>query len=574
MITKIETSWNENFQNDGALYFFQRIVEMLEFNTIDIYQCPIMNTHRLIIEYVSSCKNGVKSFHLNDIYDEFLQSFQTDVAIIHGLGEEKLGEIVDKLKSSPNNRMEIMDYLLHSVGNNYMLWIKSYILEIVPLNKNKKKIEKAVRCLLPELFLCGYSRNEIYYSAKTILLSASYDNNKLKKFLKSFNRKEKTFSVYLAINEDLMKFKSILADHLELSFDDDGNFSKFENWDNFFIVKMSSVKALDAGVAAYKAYNNISLFTSFYQFFDNYSDVLVSPKTVVTANGIDWRTVYVNYGKFKIKRSDDQAFSGQLSESFINSLTDHARCSLSTIRKILKLHNRAISNNGQENGFLNFWSILELVCVKNESSKLNQVKSIVVPILQYDYLVNLFSDLEENLKSILSEDDYNNLCDAVTTTDPNYLKIANIVLLDEYYEKLDSLVDSLIDYPVIRSRLLELHDNYKSTNTLFNMSARYAKRVDWHLSRIYRARNSIVHSGTSPVNLNELGIHLHSYVDSLVNEVIFKLSTSSFCHVSNVLIDSELKHDRIFRLLKENRPFDYDIIKKTLCDNDNYCPNS
>lgn len=573
MITKIETSWNDNFQNDGALYFFQRIVEMLEFNTIDIYQCPIMNTHRLIREYVSAYNSDVKSYHLNDIYDEFLQSLQSDVAVIHGLGEEKLGEIVDKLKTTPNNRLQIMDYLLHSIGSHYLTWIKSYILEIVPKNKHKKKIEKAVRCLLPELFLCGYSRNEIYCSAKAILLSTSYNHNKLKRFLKAFNGKEKDFTVYLSINDDLLDFESILTEHLGLSFEDDGNFSKYETWDNYSIVK-TSVKALDAGAAAYKAYNSITFFTSFYKFIGDYSDVLVSPKALVTFNSVDWRTVYVNYGKFKINRNDDQVLSGQLSESIISNLVDHARCSLTTINKALKLHNRAISNNGQENGFLNFWSILELICVENESSKLNQVKRIMVPILQYDYLVNMFYDLTINLEHILSEEDFKEICDVVETTDSNYIKIAAIVLLDEYYDKLDTLIDSLIDYPVIRSRILDLHDNYKSTNDLFNLSARYAKRVGWHLSRIYRTRNSIIHSGSAPVNLNEIGIHLHSYVDSIVNEIIIKLSTSSFCHVSNVLIDSEFKHDRVFRMIKEKKSFDYDTIRIMLDNYANYCPNS
>ena len=38
------------------------------------------------------------------------------------------------------------------------------------IKKEKKKIERAIRCFVPELLHCGYSRDEIYHSANNFYL--------------------------------------------------------------------------------------------------------------------------------------------------------------------------------------------------------------------------------------------------------------------------------------------------------------------------------------------------------------------------------------------------------------------
>lgn len=57
----------------------------------------------------------------------------------------------------------------------------------------------------------------------------------------------------------------------------------------------------------------------------------------------------------------------------------------------------------------------------------------------------------------------------------------------------------------------------------------HTQRVTWHLHRIYRARNYIIHDANSNNRLNEgLVINLHSYVDTLFSEVITHISISPY----------------------------------------------
>lgn len=562
MIAQISVSWNEKYEHDGFLFFAQRIVEMLDYMTVDIYRAPLLNTSRLIDEYLRICHGAAKPYHLEEVYNEFSHSFKNDIVIQYKLGEDRIQQIVNRINRFPDKRQQTMEYLCHAVADHYLTWTKEYIEHIVPQNNQKRKIERAIRCFIPELLRCGYSRDDIYHSAKQLLTEETNPIDSLSKFLQQYNRKAKTYCVYLGLSDRMQVFKDILAARLGISFDDDGNFSKMEIWRGYCVIKISDIKALDASNAANEPFERIELFTTFYQYFGNYGGNLIQNKVLTISEDGYERKLVVNRGKYKSIEDDNPPKIGEMSEAVVTNLIRGARCSMPQLKKIVKLHNRAISSNGLENGFLNMWSIMEMICVSNpDGSKIEQVKSVAVPILKRDYLPVLFNDITDNLKRILEPNAYRSLIESITDGAKDYEKIACLILLPKYSEKLDIFVDCLVNYPVLRTRMLNLHDDCQTRNELNNLTDRYAQRISWHLYRIYRARNSIVHSGKKPSDLKDLGEHLHAYVDSLVNEVIIKLSTDSLCHISNVLVDSELKQEVYDEYFKESMPIDADGIK-------------
>lgn len=562
MITKTSISWNNEFQNDGFLFFVQRIVEMLDYMTVDVFRVPLLNTSRLINEYLRISHGAAKPYHLDVVFNEFVYSFENDIILQYKLGKPKIQQIINRLNSRPEKRQDTMEFLCHSVCAYYLEWSKEYIRFIVPQNKEKKKIERAIRCFIPELLHLGYSRDEIYHSAKQLLSDEIDPNIALDVFLKQYDRTPKTFSVYLGISERMTSFRETLTKRLGIIFDDDGNFDKVETWKGYCTVKVSDIQALDASAAANKAFVSIELFTSFYQYFGNYGANLIQNRVlVVSENGIE-RKLVVNRGKYKSIEDDDPPKIGEIAETVITNLAHSARCSMPQLEKILKCHNRAISNNGLENGFLNLWSIMEIICVtKPESSKIEQVKSVAIPILKAGYLSTLFCDITSNLKKAISKDEFQKLLDDIPDGNADYEKIAYLILIPTYSSKLDSFVDCLVNYPVLRSRMLDLHDNYKKRNELYHLTNRYAQRITWHLYRIYRARNSIVHSGKRPTDLKDLGEYLHTYVDGLVDEIVVKLSVGSLCHFSNVIVDLELQQEIIDEYFKKSEPIDSKVIE-------------
>lgn len=557
MIAKTSISWNNKFQHDGFLFFIQRIVEMLDYMTVDIFRVPLLNTSRLTNEYLRLSHGAAKPYHLDAVFNEFIYSFENDIVLQYKLGEAKIHQIIKRLKSQPEKRQETMEFLYHSICAQYLEWSKEYIKFIVPQNREKKKIERAIRCFVPELLHYGYSRDEIYHSAKQLLSDQTDPNTALDAFLEQYDRQVQTFCVYLGISEQMTSFRDVLTRRLGIIFDDDGNFEKLETRHGYCTVKVGNIQALDASAAANQAFASIELFTSFYQYFGNYGANLIQNRVlVVSENGIE-RKLVVNRGKYKSIEDDDPPKIGEIAETVITNLAHSARCSMPQLEKILKCHNRAISNNGLENGFLNLWSIMEIICVTNpESSKIEQVKSVAIPILKAGYLSTLFCDITNNLKKAISKDEFEKLLNDIPDGNVDYEKIAYLILIPTYSSKLDSFVDCLVNYPVLRSRMLNLHDNFQTRNELYNLTNRYAQRITWHLYRIYRARNSIVHTGKRPTDLKDLGEHLHTYVDSLVDEIVVKLSVGSLCHFSNVIVDLELQQEIRDEYFKKSEPID------------------
>ncbi len=98
MIAQISVSWNEKYEHDGFLFFAQRIVEMLDYMTVDIYRAPLLNTSRLIDEYLRICHGAAKPYHLEEVYNEFLIRSKM-IVIQYKLGEDRIQQIVNRINS-------------------------------------------------------------------------------------------------------------------------------------------------------------------------------------------------------------------------------------------------------------------------------------------------------------------------------------------------------------------------------------------------------------------------------------------------------------------------------------------
>ena len=475
MITSIDISWNNEYRYDGLLYFLQRIVEMLDFTTIDIYRAPLMNTTRMIDEYLEICHGSAKPYHREECYNEFVSTFRNDLILQRKIGIARINQIIDRMNKQQDKRKETMEFLQHSINPSYLKWTKECLFEIVPQNREKKKIERAIRCFLPELLRRGYSRDDIYHSAKELLSHCTNPDEILSLFINQFDLQKKSFNVYFNISNRMLIFKSILEKRLGLVFEDDGNFHKMETSKGFFLAKKSKVEALDASKAANDAFDLVELFTSFYQYFGNYSKDLIKKKVLVIPEADDpERIMYIKRVQYKSYEDKDPPRIGELAEAMITNLIHYAKYTLPQLNKIVKLHNRAIANNGLENGFLNLWSIMEMICVTDQDkSKIEQVKAIAIPVIKRDYFPSVFQDICANLKDLLDDEQYNNMLTLVSKGNSDYEKIAYLILLPEYSGKFDEFVDVLINYPVLRTRMLELHDNNKTRNDLNNVANHY-----------------------------------------------------------------------------------------------------
>jgi len=235
---------------------------------------------------------------------------------------------------------------------------------------------------------------------------------------------------------------------------------------------------------------------------------------------------------------------------------------MSVRKQAITLHNTAIEIRDLKNMFLNLWSVLEVLFVSQQNdSKIKEIEDNFLPILQRDYLVSIFHLLESDLRENIDKDELEKILSNVDNGSLSY-KVASLVLLDKNESLRKELYQKLKNFPVIRSRISQMNEAYKIKKGLFTELERYTNRIRWHLRRLYRTRNAIIHSGDKPQHLKELCEHLHSYVDSGLLEIaILLVAEKPLCTIGNVLIDIKFKMDEIIKEIDDKNKFDEDTIK-------------
>lgn len=552
---------NENFEYDGILYFAQRLEEMLFDYSVDLYRMPLLNTHGLLYEYCNIYAKvefeGVKEYQRNIVFDELLESLKKDIVLKECWGYENIEKIVKTFgSSSPKEKYNTISYLVATFGNGrYYDCCAKTIIKYINQGKQKKKLEAAIRCFVPELISMGYDPHYVYSELrKNFFQNTIIDKNSVYKFLNIFNFKVHNYSVYFSVSSVALKFKDILQNRLSLNFEDDGNFKFFKKDSNKIIVYFDNIKALCPNTSAKIAYKRLDLFFSFYKFVGDKRSFSIQKKAMVMENDVK-NPAFVDAQRTSYNISKDIDFKtiGTISDRLLTGLLSNAESEYSLLSKSIELHNTALSIPDLKSGFLNLWSAVEVLCQdKNATSKLDAVLKIVIPILKKDYLTSIVNDIRDCLQNNISEQDYNSFIEQVSETESEKKKWFYLMLKPEYCNLRKEIVDKLENYPVLRSRFLMFED-IKTTKDLKQFIDRYVQRVTWHLYRMYRARNAIIHSGEVPHNLRYLGEHLHSYVDSTLTEFIVKLSGNiPFESVNDVIVDIRFAIDNLDNVMEKN----------------------
>lgn len=557
--------------NDGILYFFQRLEEMLFHYSSDIVRVPIHNTRTLVEEYLTIVKEinkgVVKKYQIDPIQSELCENIKTDKILLGRFGEKFLEDIVQGIK---NEKDDMVKYFYRKIDpKTYYKWCINYIKEHATQPNHKEEIEFGLRAWIVEMISSGYSPEYIY----NFLHISTTDNTMTPKeilfrFLERFSLKKEQYRVYLSLNPILSEYKTLLNQRLHISFEDDNYFHKCRIYKKD-LVGYFDLDSLDDYSAVIVAFKKLDVFIKYYRVISNQRTEIVRKYGFV--RGIDKTDVIKlptkPFGYHTIETKPRENLKETVDQVIISC--QNKTVTYLQLNKMVALHNSAISQQDLNNGFLNLWSILEIVTSDIPcESKIEKVISGIIPILQKDYFSALCENIHDDLLDNLSATDYENLMKEVTADSP-WIAIAKFIFLPEYKDLLELYYFKKLErYPVIRQKIYRLNELRNEKSKLIQLSNKYAKRVRWHIYRLYRTRNSIVHSGKSHHRIQSLGEHLHIYVDQILFELLLKLSNEkTLITISDVLIDAKLMLQKISKTFSENSPIDDSDISILL---DNY----
>lgn len=558
-------SWDYSNQNlDGILFFTQRIDEMLFDFTIAKYKAPVSNTHLLIREYLEVYTGeSIAHYNLQFILDELKCSLRKDPVLKLKLGTEYIESTHHSLCTLPDERKVTLLSLLNSTWGDtkYLEWCIEYAKEVLRNANSKEKIDLMLRCLIPELIGSGYSSSFIYiYNKEFFSLKKNSGYEKACEFLNRFDVKKRLYTVYLACENNIEVFRSILNSKLGINFDADENFSKYKHDPEQTIIYIKDIKALDESGAALLAYKKLNFFLRFYSALSNKKPLAFSNKSMVIQEDRK-KTSFVTFqpnGFSAIQDLEDHEVP-KFTTEIINGIVEKGSNVYNHLKRVLDLHNTSLSTSDYNSAYLNLWSILEILSLSH-NDKINSVIEVLVPLLQKDYFYNCFKDLGNKLEVALGKAAFKSFLDRVTEFDEDIDKVACFVLSPNLKDLRQEMLRALVKFPVLRYRIHYFSELSYDSTQLINILNFYTERTTWHIRRIYRLRNSIAHSGIIPDNIKSVGDHLHSYVDTLLYEVVFNLaSDKGYRTVENVLLDMILSTNKLLSSLSKK-----DVEEKSL----------
>jgi len=194
----------------------------------------------------------------------------------------------------------------------------------------------------------------------------------------------------------------------------------------------------------------------------------------------------------------------------------------------IELLSLASSSSDSRARLINFWSSLETLAGGHEANtSLERVSSLVVPLVISRHVgrTTRYLAIEtQRLGALLGRSDY-----GVGFPRSNEKFVAPTELLRTLAAPADSppIRDLLefTEHPLLRYRIYRSWEITHDPRKLSAMLARSKKRLEWHIARIYRARNLLVHQGVASPFLVPLLDNLQNYISMAVQRLIHELKT-------------------------------------------------
>ena len=208
----------------------------------------------------------------------------------------------------------------------------------------------------------------------------------------------------------------------------------------------------------------------------------------------------------------------------------------------------AYSNMGkaassQEEKFMNSWVALESLCRSDVYNNIiSNVLETVPPVLCSRYIYRLCRNFIEDCMRCnvtLAFRDKSYSFHPKTSWEERVRNIIQVFLDDEHYDELEGKcnVNSLLLY-----RCHEMKKLLSDHTAIVNRLKSHCLTVRQQLSRLYRIRNGIAHTGSTSINsLTIYTEHLNGYLASFVSEVVLAADSMG-----------ELSAEVVFEALKDN----------------------
>lgn len=534
-------------------YFFNRCFELLHKKAFDTYRVSLHNPYTIFRELDISIekfnKKRIKHYDptVTSIAEEAKLLIDVDyideILVFNTFSKKHINEILNekciKGKIEYNKTISLMCKSILAENNRFTKRLFTRISELLEENliNNSYKIDKYASWLITQLHYRGYSRkfiNNRFRKCHELILKGTDIDKAFEKLCHNFSidvEQYKTIFKLKSESIDNFKFASQLIekiDKLPEEFSEDHRINaRFKEIDENELYAEIEVSAYDFWSALKFAYEIISESIEINILHKTENRIILENQALI---------YHVNSKSFRMESLEnpldghyeynEEEFN-RFIENYKNIQSSVAKEKIRSAIRFYKLGNDSLEI---EHKILNYWIGFEQLFASVDSSddSINRMKNFFVHLSCCYYIQR-----RTNYLLVLAElKKYRNIEDTITVKDLKKELITNLSFEDED--------------PLLEKRIKKYINDFNTNHGIKDNIKLHKKRLELHLTRIYKVRNELIHEGKVSGDLKLLASHLKHYLLFSIEQITNELNENSFLeHMDDVFIYYENLYLRI-----------------------------
>ncbi|NOS79310.1 MAG: hypothetical protein HOP35_15335 [Nitrospira sp.] len=249
-----------------------------------------------------------------------------------------------------------------------------------------------------------------------------------------------------------------------------------------------------------------------------------------------------------IKIADDEV------EHRINQLARiRQRVDGASVRQLglgLQYLRRGLTESAPQGQFLNYWIGLEAIAGGARRTEITTTRRSVSKILALGYPRRLIRDLQENFNRL--DVNVGTVINPVSTELYGPLgKLEALLRCISNAQSKVALLDLAGHSPLLISRIEMVEALLGKAGSVVCSMENHRQDVDWHIQRLYRIRNAIVHGGGIPSDLTHLASNLATYLWVILRSLLDDFGLDGGTTDITMFFDKHLKiHEMLLRKIE------------------------
>lgn len=576
-------NWVDPEAFSGLLYFAQRLDELTFEFTIDSYKAPTTNASFLVAEclhHLNECEiTGVSVNSALHILDELEARLQDNI-VAKSLASLKLENYIGADRSNPEEIRKRLSVLRREI-TPYVYALR--LMEMIgPLSTTNKKndLNFLARELVSTLVGLGVSLFHINLTVRKTFFSERVvrDETVLDQFFRDVFPHRHGFTVCFKIKSGMEVLKKELLDDFDVRLTESmenvfstnkfpADISALTDGQKYFIA--NGIEAMDIHSAVQVASARMSHLVDMFRMFNHKETIEIDPvgyaEQLCCSEEI--RSVPTRINRMQFITDNRPQEAAQKMVALIEKLNLPQGSDAAKFFRVIDFHGMSLDSEIVENQIINMWTSFETIVPQNKNKKIiNNVVQKIHPIIGLQYFRRLFKcvtfdivrwnrkALVEPLRGLEFPADFD-LVD----------KVFYLIVSKKCEERLKNLLANTGNFELLKFRIFQLRQNFETPKHALKTLERHQQRVDWQMYRIYRARNAIIHSGSTPRYAGLLVENAHDYFDQVFS-LTCELSSGvgGFTNYTECFDFAEFQYAQFVRELKNLDKFDLTNVRKVL----------